>query len=248
MNLTQHAFFGAFPYDGTHFRLIGTLKLRHDTRQTLSLEELRDLVAREKGFEDITLLSTNWVSIYHVHRKQAKQFRVGRCFLMGDAAHIHTPAGGQGMNTSLGDAYNLGWKLASVVNQQAQARLLDSYEQERRPIALAVENGTDKVFNLQIAGHPMLNKARLTFVPLLISVLHHFGFEKAIYRAIAQMWVAYRESPVVSECYEGNKGKKRDVQVGDRTPYGFLKEGSHSQVSIFNLHVLARSQPLSSAA
>lgn len=235
VNLTQHAFFGAFPYGGTHFRLIGTLKLRHETRQNLNLEELRDIVAREKGFEDITLLGANWVSIYHVHRRMAKQFRVGRCFLMGDAAHIHTPAGGQGMNTSLGDAYNLGWKLASVVNQQAQTRLLDSYEQERRPIALAVENGTDTVFNLQIAGRPILNKARLTFVPLLISVLHHFGFEKAIYRAIAQMWVAYRKSSVVSECYEGAKGKKREVQAGDRTPYGFLKDGSHSQVSIFNL-------------
>ncbi|MGH7883071.1 MAG: FAD-dependent monooxygenase [Candidatus Dormibacteraceae bacterium] len=201
VNLTPHSFFAAFPYSDTHFRMLGTLKLRHETRRSLSLEELRDIVAHEKGFEDVTLLSTNGVTIYHVHRKQAKQFRVGRCFLIGDAAHIHTPAGGQGMNTSLGDAYNLGWKLASVVNHQAQACLLDSYEQERRPIAIAVENGTDKVFNLQISGNPILNRIRLTFVPLLVRALHHFGFDKAIYRAIAQMWVAYRESSVVSERY-----------------------------------------------
>ncbi len=235
VNLTQQAFFGAFPYGGTHFRLLGTLKLRQETRQSLSLEELREIVAREKGFEDITLLGANWISIYNVHRKQAKQFRVGCCFVIGDAAHIHTPAGGQGMNTSLGDAYNLGWKLASVVKQQAQANLLDSYEQERQPIAQAVENGTDKVFNLQITGNPMLNKVRRTFVPLLVNALRRLGFENAIYRAIAQMWVAYRKSPVVSECYEGSKGKRRGVQAGDRTPYGFLKEGPHTQISIFSL-------------
>jgi 2-polyprenyl-6-methoxyphenol hydroxylase-like FAD-dependent oxidoreductase len=235
VNLTPHAFFGAFPYGGTHFRLIGTLKLPHESRQKLTLEELRELVAREKGFEDIRLLSTNWATIYRVHRKQAKQFRVGRSFLIGDAAHIHTPAGGQGMNTSLGDAYNLSWKLAAVVKQQAAASLLESYEQERRPIALAVEKGTDQVFNLQITGNPLLNRARLTFIPLLIHALNHVGFDKTLYRAVAQMWVAYRQSPVVLECYAGARGKKREVQAGDRTPYGFLKEGLASQVSLFQL-------------
>src|SRR5690348_229152 len=111
----------------------------------------------------------------------AKRFRVGRCFLVGDAAHLHTPAGGQGMNTGIGDAFNLGWKLALVVNKQALPRLLESYEQERQPVARAILSGSDVVFDLQVTGNPFWQRFRLALIPLLVKMIKALGLEEWLY-------------------------------------------------------------------
>ncbi|PZU69330.1 FAD-dependent oxidoreductase [Sphingobium sp.] len=95
---------------------------------------LQQMVAERTGRSDIRINSVSWASAYLMNARLADSYRVGRVFLAGDAAHTHPPTGGQGLNTSVQDAYNLGWKLAAVVNG-APAALLDSYEQERRPVA-----------------------------------------------------------------------------------------------------------------
>lgn len=100
----------------------------------LDAQTLMDLVAQRTGREDIHIHSVSWASAYTMNARLADHYRVGRTFLIGDAAHIHPPTGGQGLNTSVQDAYNLGWKLEAVING-APAALLDSYEQERRPVA-----------------------------------------------------------------------------------------------------------------
>ena len=109
----------------------------------------------------VDVQKVNWFSTYHVHHRVAEHFRKGRAFLLGDAAHIHSPAGGQGMNTGIGDAINLAWKLAAVVRGHAPDRLLDSYEAERigfargwsrRPIACS-------------ASSPPRAGSRISFVP-----------------------------------------------------------------------------------
>jgi len=105
--------------------------------QEPSLELFQELVKERTGRTDIELTGASWLSLYRPQVRMASRFRIGRVFLAGDAAHVHSPAGGQGMNTGMQDAYNLGWKLASVL-KGAPAGLLDTYEEERLPVAANV--------------------------------------------------------------------------------------------------------------
>ncbi|MFM9927715.1 FAD-dependent oxidoreductase [Variovorax sp. H27-G14] len=101
----------------------------------LSAEGLSAMVAERTGRTDIRIASVSWASAFHMNARLADRYKVGRVLLVGDAAHVHPPTGGQGLNTSVQDAYNLGWKLAAVARGGAPEALLDSYEEERRPIA-----------------------------------------------------------------------------------------------------------------
>jgi 2-polyprenyl-6-methoxyphenol hydroxylase-like FAD-dependent oxidoreductase len=92
----------------------------------------------------------------------AERFRVQRCFLIGDAAHIHSPAGGQGMNTGLQDAYNLAWKLAGVIDKKYSAHILESYAQERMPVAKTLLKTTDRLFTLAIGQSWFIKNVRKT--------------------------------------------------------------------------------------
>ena len=113
----------------------------------------------------------NWFSTYHVHHRVADHFRKGRAFLLGDAAHIHSPVGGQGMNTGIGDAVNLAWKLAAVVHGRADASLLDSYEPERIAFARRLVATTDRAFTGVTSSGPIARRVRLKIVPLLMPLL-----------------------------------------------------------------------------
>jgi len=124
------------PLRGTDlFQLQAIVTLEGDI--DLSTEGLAAMVTRRTGRNDILIRTVTWASAYNMHARLADRFRVGRVFLAGDAAHIHPPTGGQGLNTSVQDAYNLGWKLAAVLGGAPEA-LLASYEDERRPIAAAM--------------------------------------------------------------------------------------------------------------
>src|SRR5256712_13723132 len=105
-----------------------------------------DVSQRVIEWMDIDVARVNWFSTYRVHHRVADRFRKGRAFLLGDAAHIHSRVGGQGMNTGIGDAVNLAWKLAAVVHGQAPAALLDSYETERIAFARRLVATTDQAF------------------------------------------------------------------------------------------------------
>ena len=117
----------------------------------------------------------NWFSTYRVHHRVASQFRQQHVFLLGDAAHLHSPVGGQGMNTGIGDAVNLAWKLAAVLQGQAHERLLDSYEMERIPFAHKLVDTTDRVFSLVTTRSFNANLVRLHLVPLLLPILFRFS-------------------------------------------------------------------------
>jgi 2-polyprenyl-6-methoxyphenol hydroxylase-like FAD-dependent oxidoreductase len=121
------------PLAGTElFQLQAPIPLEGEV--DLSTEGLSAMVAERTGRDDIRIQSVSWASAFTMNARLADRYRVGRVFLVGDAAHIHPPTGGQGLNTSVQDAYNLGWKLAAVAGG-APVALLDSYEEERRPIA-----------------------------------------------------------------------------------------------------------------
>jgi len=124
------------PLRGTDlFQLQAVIPLEGDI--DLSTEGLAAMVRKRTGRNDILISTVIWASAYNMHARLADRFRVGGVFLAGDAAHIHPPTGGQGLNTSVQDSYNLGWKLAAVLNGAPEA-LLASYEDERRPIAVAM--------------------------------------------------------------------------------------------------------------
>jgi 2-polyprenyl-6-methoxyphenol hydroxylase-like FAD-dependent oxidoreductase len=127
---------GICPLAGTDmFQIQGPVPLDGDV--DLTVDGLTAMVAERTGREDIRVRSVSWASAFHMNARLADRYRVDRVFLVGDAAHIHLPTGGQGLNTSLQDAYNLGWKLSAVLAGAPDA-LLDSYEEERRPIAASM--------------------------------------------------------------------------------------------------------------
>ncbi|MET9735523.1 FAD-dependent monooxygenase [Streptomyces sp. NPDC006458] len=127
-------FLAICPLPGTpDFQLIA--QLPRDATADLSLEGVRELVASRSHLAPEDVTEVRWASDFRPRAALADRFRAGRVFLAGDAAHIHSPAGGQGLNTSVQDAYNLGWKLGAVLREAAAAELLDTYEAERRPVA-----------------------------------------------------------------------------------------------------------------
>src|SRR5207245_5269262 len=115
----------------------------------------------------IDVARVNWFSTYRVHHRVADRFRQGRSFLLGDAAHIHSPVGGQGMNTGIGDAVNLAWKLAAILRGRAQASILDRYEPDRIAFARRLVATTDRAFTGVTSSGAIARRIRLNIVPLL---------------------------------------------------------------------------------
>jgi hypothetical protein len=148
-----------------------------------------------------------------VHHRVADRFRSGRAFLLGDAAHIHSPVGGQGMNTGIGDAVNLAWKLAAVVTGRAQPSILDSYEPERIAFARRLVATTDRAFTGVTSDGTIARFVRLDVVPAVIPMIFSFAATRRfMFRTISQTAVNYRGSPLS----EGRAGR---VHGGDRLPW-----------------------------
>jgi hypothetical protein len=143
------------PLAGTGlFQLQGGVMLGDDDEPDLSDEALRAIVAERTGRSDIVIGEVFWRSSFRLNARLADRYRAGRVFLAGDAAHVHPPTGGQGLNTSVQDAYALGWRLAAVLNGAPDA-LLDSYEAERRPIAAEVLGLSTRLLDAGIAQGDM---------------------------------------------------------------------------------------------
>ncbi|MDQ7248142.1 FAD-dependent oxidoreductase [Dongia sedimenti] len=172
----------------------------------LSAEGLAAMVARRTGRRDIRIQSVSWASAYTMNARLADRYRAGRVFLIGDAAHIHPPTGGQGLNTSVQDAYNLGWKLAAVLNG-APASLLDTYEEERRPIAAGVLGLSTKL--LDAANQGDIRRGRDT----------------------RQLDLGYPASSLAFAPPECGSG----LQAGDRAPDAQLRRSDGRTIRLFDL-------------
>ncbi len=150
----------------------------------------------EQGHAEAVVSDPTWTSAFRIHRRVAGQFREGRCFVAGDAAHIHSPAGGQGMNTGIQDAYNLAWKLALVIRGDSPDALLDSYSAERRPVALGVIHGTDLATRIVALRNPVARAVR----DRLASLVGEFDFvARRLSKVLSELDVEYRRSPIVLE-------------------------------------------------
>lgn len=160
----------------------------------------------------------HWFSTYRVHHRVADRFRAGRAFLLGDAAHVHTPVGGQGMNTGLGDAANLAWKLAQVVHGGPPA-LLGSYEPERRPFAVSLVNTTDRLFTGIVQNSPAARFFRLVALPTLAPRLFRArAVRRLLFLTVSQIRLHYPHSPL-------SVGRAGKVRGGDRLPWVRLPDG-----------------------
>ncbi|MFJ4717129.1 FAD-dependent monooxygenase [Streptomyces sp. NPDC088785] len=166
VNTVGDAFAFIAPFGDGYHRVIGWHRARDVPDDApLALDEVREItrlaLGRDHGMHD-----PRWMSRFHSDERQAPHYRVGRVLLAGDAAHVHTPAGGQGMNVGLQDAANLGWKLAAVLHGRAGDALLDTYEAERHPVGRAVLRGSGAVVRLAMARRPwaLAGRAVLTTV------------------------------------------------------------------------------------
>lgn len=212
----------AFPMPGTHnFRLIGMAPGTEPGGEEPTFETVRPLVRSVFGVE---VQEVRWFSHYRVSHRVARNFRTGRVFLLGDAAHIHSPVGGQGMNTGLGDAHNLAWKLAAVVRGEAGPGLLASYGPERRPFARSLVNTTDRVFRLISGDGPLARRVRGTVLPAVLGRLLGGGDRGGgageaptpvgalAFGLLSQTRLSYPHSPL-------SVGRAGRVRGGDRLPY-----------------------------
>jgi 2-polyprenyl-6-methoxyphenol hydroxylase-like FAD-dependent oxidoreductase len=191
-------------------RLIGLVPPEMSDRTDLTFEDIRGTV---EPLLDIKVKAVNWFSTYRVHHRVADHFRVARAFLLGDAGHIHSPAGGQGMNTGIGDAVNLGWKLAQVLQKRAAESILDTYEPERIGFARSLVSTTDRAFTPMVADGLKGELARRIIAPLFAGVATRFAFSRhAMFRLVSQTRIHYADS-LLSE------GKAGDVHGGDRLPW-----------------------------
>jgi 2-polyprenyl-6-methoxyphenol hydroxylase-like FAD-dependent oxidoreductase len=203
-------FIALFPLDPAgRARLIGTVRQRDDDR-SLGWDDVKtDLIARLH----IDVERVNWFSTYRVHHRVAEQFRTGRAFLLGDAAHVHSPVGGQGMNTGIGDAVNLAWKLAHVLRERAPAALLDSYEPERIAFARRLVATTDRAFQFVTRSGGLAGRLRVDVAPSVIAAAFSSrAVRRLLFRTISQTTIEYRDSALS----EGHAGR---VHAGDRLPW-----------------------------
>ena len=157
-----------------------------------TLEQVAAIVKRRTA-SDARLSDPRWLASFRIHARSVNHTRFGRVFLVGDAAHIHSPAGGQGMNTGIQDALNLGWKLALVQRGAAGDALLDSYERERRPIAEDVIRESGPLPRAATLRNPLARRARDSAFTLATSLS---VVERRLVRQIAEVTVNYRRSPL----------------------------------------------------
>ena len=224
-------------------RLIGIMPPQVEAKPEPDFEDIRPVLEPLLG---IRVEQVNWFSTYRVHHRVASQFRVGRCFLSGDAAHIHSPAGGQGMNTGIGDAVNLSWKLAQVLHGRGDPLLLDTYQAERIVFARKLVATTDRAFQMIVAQGAGGQLLRNWLVPHVFPMLAGFAAaRRTLFRTLSQVQIHYPDSPL-------SAGRAGDVIGGDRLPWVPQPDGTDNfstlQTLDWQLHVYGEPAPALSAA
>jgi 2-polyprenyl-6-methoxyphenol hydroxylase-like FAD-dependent oxidoreductase len=211
-------FLGVFPLRETgKARLIGSV--RDDAAQDHEHLEFEDVRGRAIQNLRIEVKNVNWFSTYRVHHRVAQQFRKGRAFLLGDAAHIHSPVGGQGMNTGIGDAVNLAWKLAASLKEPRRSSLLDTYEPERIAFARRLVATTDRAFTAVTSNTAFARFVRTKVIAAVVPALLHLPvIRRFAFRTVSQIAVNYRDSPL-------SRGAAGRLRGGDRLPWVKLGHG-----------------------
>jgi len=215
--LWREGFHLFFPLRGNdHWRVVGIVPPELREKSDIAFESVVPSLRSEAG-TGLAFRECSWFSTYRIAHRSAARFRDRRCFLLGDAAHIHSPVGAQGMNTGLQDAYNLGWKLALVVGGRAEPALLDSYEEERVPIARRLLNTTDRAFKLVVSDSRLAGLFRAELLARAAAFAMRFErIQRVAFRVVSQTGIHYRDGPL-SQTQDGlPDGAPR---AGDRFPW-----------------------------
>lgn len=185
--------FAAFPMGDNRYRITANLHLPVQ-RKIYTNHEIIEM-AQERAYGAYYVKSVAWISMFWVHSRVIKKMRDGLLFFAGDAAHIHSPAGGQGMNTGLQDAYNLAWKLALVIKGKAKPTLLNTYHAERYPIVNQIVKRTNQYTKMAINDNKFLSKLR-QFAKKISRDKQKIA--KKIAMDITQLTIQYQKSPIVN--------------------------------------------------
>jgi 2-polyprenyl-6-methoxyphenol hydroxylase-like FAD-dependent oxidoreductase len=236
--LSHKGLLAVFPLAGpSTYRLIATRA--EDTPPDAddpALEEFQ-LLATELCPFPIRLHDPSWLARFRLHHRGVDRYRSGRAFVAGDAAHIHSPAGGQGMNTGIQDAYNLAWKLALVIEGYAPDSFLDSYHEERHPIGKRLLRTTDRMFNVAATRNPLFIALRNFLIPrVLPRVMGKRSRRARVFRFVSQLAIKYPHSPIVGEELGGaDQAFRRGPAAGHRAPDGPLRLiGNGRSISLFS--------------
>jgi 2-polyprenyl-6-methoxyphenol hydroxylase-like FAD-dependent oxidoreductase len=213
--LANEGISGFFPMpEANRFRVIGNLPDDLDKKENLLLEDVLPGLNQICGFS-VDVRHNYWFTIYRLHHRMADRFREQRCFLIGDAAHIHSPVGAQGMNTGLQDAYNLAWKLAGVINNRIKPAILDSYAEERMPVAKTLLKTTDRIFTVIMSDKWYTRLFKAYLLPRLLK--YAWGKETVReegFKRVSQIGISYRDSAINLHISQSTK-----IKAGDRLPY-----------------------------
>jgi 2-polyprenyl-6-methoxyphenol hydroxylase-like FAD-dependent oxidoreductase len=217
-----------FPMRGAdHWRLVGILPPALRGKPDVTFGDVVPSVRDEVG-ATVRFKNCSWFSTYRIHHRAAARFRQGRCFVLGDAAHIHSPVGAQGMNTGLQDAYNLGWKLAAVTQGRADAALLDSYEAERLPVARRLLDTTDRAFRIVVSDSWWAGVLRAKVMARVAALaLGQPRVQRFAFRTVSQTGIHYRDSALST-----TQGRLRAdaPRAGDRFPWMKLRFANRGAV------------------
>ncbi|KAF3903768.1 hypothetical protein ABW20_dc0104830 [Dactylellina cionopaga] len=186
--------------------------------ETFTFSDVEESVKRNTG---ATINKVHWFSTYKVHHGVAGSFRDRRVFICGDAAHVHSPVGGQGMNTGLGDATNIAWKIAAVLAGKVSPDVLDTYQTERRPFAERLVNTTDKVFSVATNKGILGRMLRTVVLGNIAPLLFYFGtVDSMMFETVSQVRIEYRASAMSNNNYAGY------LYAGDRLPWLKFDDGT----------------------
>ena len=228
-----------FPLGNGIFRLIASGKKTENENDAPSLEDFQGILDKFAPPGSGVLVDPVWRSRFRLHHRGVNSYRDGRIFVAGDAAHIHSPSGGQGMNTGMQDSINLGWKLAAVLQGKTAnpEALLDSYHAERHPVGLDLLRGTDQLFSFGASTDTWFISVRNFVLPWVLPwVASSVMLRRRFFQYVSEFGVRYRDSPLVATAY--GFSKETSVLGGDRLPDGKLYKALKTEKSKTSIHTL----------
>jgi len=210
IHLSEHGILGIFPMGNGHVRIIASDPSESTATSPPTVNEMQRLLERVVGGTSVTLRDLVWSSRFHVNARMLASLRSGNIFFAGDSAHVHSPAGGQGMNTGIQDSIDLAWKVAFVARGEASPKLLDTYDEDRLPVIRRVVSTSEGMLATAAGENPLAHRLVAFVAPLLLSmgVVQRFGAA-----TITETGVHYRASGISM-----NDHARGDVKAGDRVP------------------------------
>ncbi len=230
----KDGFFGVFPMRKGWVRLLAVdpLGKKRAPGENPSVDEFQawaDHFLPGKA----TIQKTYWLSDFRLHHRGVSTYQKGRVFIAGDAAHIHSPAGGQGMNTGIQDSFNLGWKLAGVIQQSLAPEILETYSKERQPVGAHVLKSTDRFFSVMVSQSVIARFIRSFIFPFIAQYILPKAMHKMAY-FVSQLQVNYRTSSIVAQTPDQAWARETPCP-GERAPDAVFVGGNQDSKKLFDL-------------